>query len=202
MLLHTPAYGASHSAELVPATARVTRTRSLALWVEGMAWSGRHSATMHPLGERRLGPARPGERGHHGRSLRGGSSEARGACATHTCKVCGTLPLEARARRVAPHTARWCPTEGGAQGAQVAMRGCCAQRTSVSEGRQAPRRRTEPLIGVARGATLIHTLPVPQRVGLCSQGKCTAPCHTCCAAASRSRRHDELSNPPALRARG
>ena len=40
---------------------------------------------------------------------------------------------------------------------KLAMRRCCAQRTSVSEGRQVPRRLTDPLIGVARGATDPHT---------------------------------------------
>ena len=66
---YAPLHGASQSAELVPATARVTRTRtlSLALWAEGI-WPGQGATAqpMHPLGERRLGRARPGERGHHG----------------------------------------------------------------------------------------------------------------------------------------
>jgi hypothetical protein len=77
-------------------------------------------------------------------------------------KVCGTPCPSRHALGALPHTPhggasqRRLAPSGGAQGAQIAMRRCCAQRTSVSEGRQAPRRRTEPLIGVARGATDPH----------------------------------------------
>ena len=74
-------------------------------------------------------------------------------------KVCGTPCPSRHELGALPHTPhggasqRRLAPSGGAQGAQIAMRRCCAQRTSVSEGRQAPRRRTESLIGVARGAT-------------------------------------------------